>query len=71
MLLQAAHDLQIDLSKSYMVGDRLSDVEAGQRAGAKSILVKTGLGITYQPTSGGVQPDFVATNFEMLLENIC
>lgn len=42
MLLEAARVWNIDVSKSFMVGDRLSDVEAGQRAGCKSILVGEG-----------------------------
>ncbi len=39
MLLRAAHDLDIDLSQSIMVGDRLSDVEAGQAAGCATIFI--------------------------------
>ena len=42
MLLQAAKDFNIDLSKSYMIGDSGRDVEAGQNAGCKeSILIET------------------------------
>ena len=44
MLLQAARDHDIDLEKSFMVGDKLADIEAGKRAGCKSILVLTGYG---------------------------
>jgi D-glycero-D-manno-heptose 1,7-bisphosphate phosphatase len=45
LLLQAAQALSIDLSRSYMIGDALTDIEAGQRAGVKAaILVKTGRG---------------------------
>ena len=36
MLLQAANDYNIDLSKSYMIGDSLIDIEAGNNAGLKS-----------------------------------
>lgn len=43
MILDAAREHGIDLSTSYMVGDRLSDVEAGINAGTKTILVKTGV----------------------------
>lgn len=39
MLLQAAREYNIDLGRSWMVGDRMSDVEAGHRAGARSILL--------------------------------
>jgi D-glycero-D-manno-heptose 1,7-bisphosphate phosphatase len=44
MLLQAALELGIDLARSWMIGDRLSDIEAGNAAGARGILVKTGYG---------------------------
>jgi D-glycero-D-manno-heptose 1,7-bisphosphate phosphatase len=43
MLLRAAADLDLDLSESWMIGDRFSDVLAGQRAGCKgSIRVRSG-----------------------------
>jgi D-glycero-D-manno-heptose 1,7-bisphosphate phosphatase len=42
MLLQAAKDLDIDLANSYTIGDRESDILAGQSAGTKTILVQTG-----------------------------
>ena len=35
MLLEASRFLNIDLSQSYMIGDRWGDIEAGQRAGCK------------------------------------
>ncbi len=41
LLLQAAKDYNVDLKQSWMVGDHGSDVEAGLRAGTRSILVKT------------------------------
>lgn len=40
MLLEAAAELQIDLSTSWMVGDSDRDVEAGRRAGCRTILVE-------------------------------
>ncbi len=39
MLLQASKEHQIDLSQSWMIGDRLSDVQAGKRAGCRTILL--------------------------------
>jgi len=45
MLLQAAEDLSIDLSRSWMVGDKAADIEAGQRAGCQTVLVQTGYGV--------------------------
>nr|MBI2905503.1 D-glycero-beta-D-manno-heptose 1,7-bisphosphate 7-phosphatase [Chloroflexota bacterium] len=44
MLLQAARELGLDLTRSWMVGDALSDLQAGQAAGAQSVLVLTGRG---------------------------
>ena len=47
MLLDAAEDLQIDLSQSYMVGDKPGDLKAAQAAGVlHKILVKTGKAVT-------------------------
>ncbi len=39
MLLQAARELNIDLSRSWMIGDSVCDVEAGARAGCRTILI--------------------------------
>ena len=45
MILQAARALSLDLSRSWMIGDALSDLQAGQAAGVGHIaLVRTGLG---------------------------
>ena len=58
MLLQAAEDHQIDLTKSYLVGDKNSDIECGQRAGTKTILVQTGYGHSVdQDRPDAVVPD--------------
>ncbi len=43
-ILKAEKDLHIDLSRSYMVGDRWTDCLCGIKAGVKSVLVRTGLG---------------------------
>jgi len=43
MLLQAAQDLDIDLTKSLMVGDSNVDVNAGKTAGCKTVFVKNEL----------------------------
>jgi D-glycero-D-manno-heptose 1,7-bisphosphate phosphatase len=44
MLRRAAEDLGLDLGASFVVGDKLSDVEAAHAAGARGILVRTGYG---------------------------
>lgn len=43
LLLDAAKEYDINLSKSWMIGDRPSDVMTGVNAGTKGILVKTGV----------------------------
>lgn len=43
MLQRAARELNIDLSASYMIGDKVSDVRAGMGVGVRSIMVTTGL----------------------------
>ena len=44
LLRRAAADLKVDLPSSYMIGDHFSDVECGQRVGAKTVLLLTGHG---------------------------
>ena len=39
MLLQAAKELHIDLAKSVIIGDKLSDIEAGHHAGLKRCIL--------------------------------
>ncbi len=42
MLLRAARELELDLPRSWMVGDTASDIRAGQNAGCRCILVRSG-----------------------------
>lgn len=44
LLLRAKADHDIDMKRSWFIGDKLSDIEAGFRAGATPILVRTGYG---------------------------
>lgn len=63
MLLKAQADFNIDLSKSFMIGDNQTDIEAGQRAGCKTILVKTSYR-KYLMHNNTTQPDFIAQNLQ-------
>ena len=54
MLLQAAAELGLDLSRSLMIGDRESDLQAGADAGCRTALVLTGYG---KETSAAIAPD--------------
>jgi D-glycero-D-manno-heptose 1,7-bisphosphate phosphatase len=42
LLLQARDEFDIDLAESWMVGDRLTDIQTGIDAGTKTVLVQTG-----------------------------
>ena len=42
LLLDAARDWRIDLARSFMVGDRWRDVEAGRAAGCRTVLIEAG-----------------------------
>jgi D,D-heptose 1,7-bisphosphate phosphatase len=44
LIKKAQKDLDIDLSQSYMIGDHATDIEAGQRAGVKTIFILSGHG---------------------------
>lgn len=57
LLERAAKDLAVDLRTSFVVGDKWSDIELAQRAGARSVLVRTGFG---QDDPGNVRPKGVA-----------
>jgi D-glycero-D-manno-heptose 1,7-bisphosphate phosphatase len=67
MLLQAARELDLDLSRSWMVGDALTDMQAGQAAGVRTLLVLTGRGSQYQAAYGA---ECVANVVEAL-DKIC
>ncbi len=63
MLLKAAAELDIDLHRSWMIGDSGRDIEAGQRAGCRTIRIRGRE--THQPgeqEDEDVQPDFTARN---------
>jgi D-glycero-D-manno-heptose 1,7-bisphosphate phosphatase len=63
LMEQAARDLDLDLSRSYLVGDRYIDIQTAANAGAKGILVLTGYGrgeYEYLRAAARVQPVHVA-----------
>ncbi len=58
-LLKAKKKYRLDLKESWMIGDRDSDTECGQRAGCKTILIKNPHSSDYQ---GKIKPDYKAKN---------
>ncbi len=61
MILQAADENGLDLSASFAIGDKKSDILAGQAAGCRTILVQTGAAGQGEE-SLTARPDFVAAN---------
>ena len=64
MLLRAAREHEIDLKGSFMVGDRMTDVIAGAKAGARTVLIQTGQHTappieTTEPLDPSIKPDHV------------
>lgn len=57
MIKDAAKEFGIDLSRSFMIGDKKIDVEMGRNAGCKSVLVLTGNGMREKENS---KADYVA-----------
>ncbi len=60
MLREAAEEYGIDLARSFMVGDRDSDIECGRRVGASPILVLTGYGTGEERGAVLIAPDAVS-----------
>lgn len=58
MVLRAAEDLGLDLTRSWLVGDILDDVEAGNRAGCRTVLVD--IGTESPPPSPARTPGYIA-----------
>jgi D-glycero-D-manno-heptose 1,7-bisphosphate phosphatase len=57
MLISAAAQLEIDLTSSYMIGDRWRDVDCGKRAGCKTFFIDWGYAENlHEP------PDYVVSN---------
>lgn len=72
MLLQAAKEFDIDLARSVMVGDRLSDIEAGKAAGCKTVLFHDE---QYHPAmflqkvmESNIRPDHIVAHLQSVIE---
>lgn len=57
LIFDAAKEFNIDLKKSFVIGDMKRDIEMGHNAGCKSILVLTGRGMKEK---GNAEADYVA-----------
>lgn len=71
LLQKAQQDLQIDLTRSYIIGDSIKDVEAGHRVGMPGILVLTGYGRgeqEYHSSKWSVRPIHIADDLKAAVD---
>ena len=62
MMIEAAKKHNIDLKKSFLVGERESDILAGKNVGVSTVLVKTGYGKDW--VDNEIKPDYVFENLK-------
>ncbi|MBN2810202.1 MAG: HAD family hydrolase [Deltaproteobacteria bacterium] len=64
LLYAAAARHQLELTQSYVVGDKLLDIELARRVGGKGLLVETGHGLREKEkiSAGEIEPDFIAAD---------
>lgn len=65
MLEQAANEHDIDLARSYIAGDRPSDIECGRSRGLATVFLRTGYGegeLRWHRDDWKAQPDLIADN---------
>lgn len=70
MILKAAKEHEIDAQSSWMIGDILNDVEAGNKAGCKTVLLDIGNETEWSEGAFRI-PTFVASNFCQAALFIC
>ncbi|HKD35239.1 MAG TPA: HAD-IIIA family hydrolase, partial [Pirellulales bacterium] len=61
MLLTAAAELNVDLERSWLIGDILDDIEAGCSAGCRTVLIDNGHETQWEVGAGRL-PEFIASD---------
>lgn len=70
LVLKAQNDFNIDLSQSYFIGDKISDIECGNNAGIKTVLIDYNNKKDEMLTKLKKMPNFVASDFLEVYEFI-
>lgn len=70
MILKAKLKYNIDLKRSYMVGDTLNDIKTGKAVKCKTVLVLTGYGKDEQKKIRSIVPDMIFKNLKEFAINI-
>lgn len=68
MLIRAAEEHGLDLTRSWMVGDKALDVEAGRRAGCRTCLVRTGYGAGEEECGADLEADDLKAAVDLILQ---
>ena len=68
LIENACKDFEIDLSRSFFIGDRECDIKTGQNAGIKTILVRTGYGLEEEKKD--LHEDYIADDLRDAVEII-
>jgi D-glycero-D-manno-heptose 1,7-bisphosphate phosphatase len=73
MLVAAAWEHDLDLTLSFMVGDKATDIDMAHNAGCVGILVQTGYGdrVLTGSYQHHTQPDYIAADLPAAVEWIC
>jgi D-glycero-D-manno-heptose 1,7-bisphosphate phosphatase len=73
MILDASRLLGVDPARSWMVGDTPRDIEAGKRAGCRTVLLRDPRILNASPEAskpGKVEPDYIASSLEDAMDFI-
>jgi D-glycero-D-manno-heptose 1,7-bisphosphate phosphatase len=63
LVQQVVNEHDLDLKKSWMVGELLEEIEAGNKIGCRTILLASGVETTWNITHQR-QPEFISPNFQ-------
>ena len=66
MIERACGDFEIDMGRSYLVGDRACDIRMGEKAGLRTVLLESGYGI--ERLEEEVRPDYIMADLCQLAE---
>lgn len=68
LIVKACNDFSIDVEKSYVVGDRYSDILVGQRCGLKTVMLQSGY--DFNDMQQKVIPDFIFDDLKGFAYNL-
>lgn len=68
MIKKATSKRKIDLTRSFFVGDRASDIETGNNAGVRTVLLESGYGT--KRLEKEVQPDFICSDLMEFVQKV-